>query len=262
MLTALRENFSAPLTRRRERVRFFRADRADSASDAGDDPGRAPLHEPPCGRGHIDRVDDGFISGWASGPGGEPLDAPVIVWVDGRAVGSFECVTHRADLEAAGIAGGLAAFEVDAGEAIGPDAREIEVALSFGDESAPRFFVRQRVALPDHRALNPVPYPRRLGPDAIEGWEIDSEVDLVLDDFPLAGSLLEHADRYGRLGLVGRADGDEGVRLRTALSAPRPEAGDLTLRLMLRADRPTRIACRVLVDGVAASELVLRINSL
>jgi len=211
----------------------------------------APGGAPVAAQGHLDRLDDGLLSGWFARVDGTALDEPVTVWCAGVAVARVERCDYRADLADAGIAGGQAAFTADLATALQEGATELDLALSTGPDQAPHVFLRRTMALDDHRPLNPNPFLHPEDEAGIDGWSIrhDPSVGVHVDDFPLPRELIRFGSRYTRVTLSHGHAEDNTLRLACALDANRELDGDLSVMLLIRADRDMRLSCALIGGG-------------
>ena len=208
-------------------------------------------------KGNVERIEDGILTGWMASADDAPLREPVTVWLNGRRAGFIDRTLYREDLARVGIAGGHAGFSTSVRGADLGSAGPVEIALSTGPEDAPRVFLRHTLTLGDHRALNPNPYLRPGPRGTIGDWRLDHDrrAGVLLDSFPMSEGFRDVASRYTRLTFPDPMTAGLPLSLRCPVALNRDARTDLSLALLLRADRSTEIDATLRRNGVAISEV-------
>lgn len=211
-------------------------------------------------KGHLERIDDGGLEGWIAAADNSPIGQCVTLWCDGEAVATIDTLGFRADLKAAGIAEGQAAFRVDVARLRSSGLSQARIGLSVGPDDQPRHFLDQVVPLKSHVPLNANHTMRPGGPADVPGWRIDHDpaIGLRIDDFPAPHSLKGISDRYTRLAFTDGLNAQRALVLSCPVRLDRELAQDIMVGLVLRADRPTAISCQLFADGELVGDLHLQ----
>ncbi len=192
-------------------------------------------------RGNLEGIINGCLVGWLADADSQAINSEVYVSANGIEVGIIKEFFYREDLETAGIAAGVAAFELN----ILPFIEKLNGEIIFSFTSLGKKLFEQKLRKPDARLLNAHWSYQNGDKDHASKWSIEahSRLGVRINKYSSSHELLKGYGRYTRFNISEKSDTSQLINISIPISniSNDIDLGSLSCCLIIRSDRLSTI---------------------
>jgi O-antigen biosynthesis protein len=192
-------------------------------------------------KGNLEGIINGNLVGWLADADSQAINSEVYVSANGIEVGIIKEFFYREDLEVAGIAAGIAAFELN----ILPFIEKLNGEIVFSFTCSDKKLFEQKLRKPDVRLLNTHWSYQNSDKDNQSKWSIDAHhrLGLRIDKYSSSHELLKGYGRYTRFNTSEKSDTSQFINISIPIDniVNDIDLGSLSCCLIIRSDRLSAI---------------------